>query len=70
VPGEAIVAAVGAQDGSVDAERAARLLAGRGDRLSDEMARSRAFAYLRRRGYPAEVAYDAVRRAESRPEAA
>jgi regulatory protein len=68
---EAIAAALGADAGAGDeADRAARLLAGRGDPLRDELARSRAFAYLRRRGYPAEIAYDAVRRAERLRDAA
>jgi regulatory protein len=68
---DAIGAALGTGAGAdEEAERAARLLAGRGDPLGDELGRSRAFAYLRRRGYPAEVAYDAVRRAERLREAA
>jgi len=70
VDGETVAAALGVDDGAREAERAASLLASRGDPLRDELARSRAFAYLRRRGYPAEVAYDAVRRMESRREAA
>jgi regulatory protein len=70
VSAESIAAALRAADAAGEAERAARLLAGRGDPLQDELARSRAFAYLRRRGYPAEVAYDAVRRAEAGREAA
>ena len=71
VGAEAIVGALGSdRDAGEEAERAARLLVGRGDGLRDEVARGRAFAYLRRRGYPAEVAYDAVRRAERLRDAA
>jgi regulatory protein len=68
---EAITAALtAAPDGEVEAERAADLIRSRGAPPRDERARARAFAYLRRRGYPAEVAYDAVRRAEGGLEAA
>ena len=71
VPPEAIAGALRTDTSAgEEAERAARLLVGRGDSLGDERGRGRAFAYLRRRGYPAEVAYDAVRRAERLREAA
>ena len=48
------------------ATRAAGLLAVRPDDLADEAARGRALAYLTRRGYDYEVAYEAVRLAERR----
>ena len=71
VGADAIHAALRANgEGGEETERAARLLVGRGDALGDEVARGRAFAYLRRRGYPAEVAYDAVRRVERLRDAA
>jgi regulatory protein len=44
--------------------RASALLEARGDSLDGEAARARALAYLSRRGYELEVAYDAVRRRE------
>lgn len=46
-------------------ERATALLARRYDRLEDDAARSRALAYLTRRGYGYEIAHSAVRRAEA-----
>ena len=45
------------------AERAASMLADRGEPLDDDAARGRALAYLARRGFDSEVAYEAVRRA-------
>jgi regulatory protein len=48
------------------AERAADLLAARGDTLDDDSGRGKALAYLARRGYELEVAYEAVRLAERR----
>ena len=48
---------------SEQTERAASMLADRGERLVDDAARSRALGYLARRGFDAEVAYEAVRRA-------
>ncbi len=47
-------------------ERAVELLAGRSERPVDEPSRGRALAYLARRGYDSELAYDAVRALESR----
>jgi regulatory protein len=64
VGAEEIAAALGAEDEGAQVERAARLLAARGDALADEPARARALAYLVRRGYGSEVAYEAVRHAE------
>ena len=49
------------------AERAAALLRGRGADLRDEAGRAKALAYLARRGYDYEVAYQAVRLAERDP---
>jgi regulatory protein len=49
------------------AERAAALLRGRGADLRDEAGRAKALAYLARRGYDYEVAYQAVRLVERDP---
>ena len=57
--------AVAGEGPGAQAERAARLLAGRGVPLDREPDRARALAYLVRRGYDYEVAYRAVRVAES-----
>ena len=48
------------------AERAAALLERRNDRLDDDSGRGKALAFLARRGYELEVAYEAVRLAERR----
>jgi regulatory protein len=45
--------------------RALELLERRGEAVAGEAARGRAYGFLIRRGYPSEVAYDAVRRAEA-----
>lgn len=45
-------------------DRAAGLVAGRGEDLSDDAARARVLGFLTRRGYEYELAYDAIRRAE------
>jgi regulatory protein len=58
--------AAGSEDAETLAERAADLLARRNDELSDDSGRSRALAYLARRGYDYEVAYRAVRLAAAR----
>ena len=50
-----------AETGGRQADRAARLLLGRGVDLRDDTGRRRALAYLARRGYDAETAYAAVR---------
>jgi regulatory protein len=47
-------------------ERAIELLAARSERPTDERSRGRALAYLARRGYDSELAYDAVRTLERR----
>lgn len=46
------------------AARAAALIRDRGDDLGRDSGRGRALAYLARRGYPSEVAYQAIRLAE------
>ncbi len=58
--------AAGGESHSELAERAADLLARRRDRLDDDSERGKALAFLARRGYELEVAYDAVRLAERR----
>ena len=61
------IEAVLATDGrSTQLERAIELLDRRGERPVDEPSRGRALAYLARRGYDAELAYDAVRDFEAR----
>ena len=59
-----IAAALATEDEGAQVERAASLLVARGAPLGDEAARGRALAFLVRRGYGSEVAYEAVRRAE------
>jgi regulatory protein len=59
-----IEAALGADDHSQQVERAVELLRRRSDPLDQEAGRARALAYLTRRGYDYELAYDAVRRCE------
>ena len=54
-------AAAGGEDAEELAERAAELLSKRGGDLREDSARSRALAYLARRGYDYEVAYRAIR---------
>ena len=58
--------AAAAEGPAEQASRAARLLALRPDPVVDEQSRSRALAYLARRGYDYEIAYEAVRMAERR----
>jgi regulatory protein len=59
-----IEAALGADDHDGQLERAVALLRRRSDALDQEAGRARALAYLTRRGYDYELAYDAVRRCE------
>jgi regulatory protein len=59
-----IDAALAADDYEGQVERAVALLRGRSDSLAHEAGRARALAYLTRRGYDYELAYDAVRRCE------
>jgi regulatory protein len=61
--GSEIEAALKADEGD-DLARARELLERRGDPLVDERARARALAFLARRGYDSETAYDAVRAVE------
>src|SRR3954447_14472737 len=63
---EHIEAALGGDDESAQLERATQLLLGRGMGAGGERERERALALLVRRGYPLELAYDAVRDAERR----
>jgi regulatory protein len=59
-----IAAALAGDPDEAQAERGAELLIARGADLAEESGRGRALAYLVRRGYGSEVAYEAVRRAE------
>jgi regulatory protein len=59
-------AAAGEEAPAVQAERAAALLIGRGSDLGDDAGRGKALAYLARRGYDYETAYQAIRLAERR----
>jgi regulatory protein len=59
-----IDAAVEAEGAEGQLERAVALLARRGRPAEDEASRASALSYLARRGYDAELAYDAVRRFE------
>jgi len=59
-------AAAAVEDPAEQASRAAGLLALRPDPVVDESSRGRALAYLARRGYDYDVAYEAVRMAERR----
>jgi regulatory protein len=61
VGGEEIEAALG-EDRSSELERAERLLDERNADLRDEGGRARALALLARRGYPLELAYEAIGR--------
>jgi regulatory protein len=61
---DAIDAALHAESRFDEVDRAAGLLAGRGSPLGTEAERARALAFLARRGYELEVAYEAVRRCE------
>jgi regulatory protein len=58
---EQIEDAVGGAGPDEDLERAVALLERRSERPCDEPSRARALAYLARRGYDVEVAYEAVR---------
>jgi regulatory protein len=60
---ELIDQALGADGHEEQLARAAGLLERRGEPLEGDAARSRALAYLTRRGYDLELAYEAVRRA-------
>ena len=59
-----VEAALADEPGERVIERALEVLAESGAEAGDEAARARALALLARRGYPLEVAYDAVRALE------
>jgi regulatory protein len=61
-----IEAALADEDSASEVERATALLARRSEPLTSERARARALSFLTRRGYPFEVAYEAVRACERR----
>jgi regulatory protein len=61
-----IDAALAVDDHETQLERAIALLEQRGETAADERSRARAVAFLARRGYDSEVAYDAVRGLERR----
>jgi regulatory protein len=61
VPPEHIEAALAADGPQQQAERAAALLVRRGDPLTSERDRARALGYLTRKGYPYEIAHEAIR---------
>jgi regulatory protein len=61
-----IEAALGGEDESAQLERATTLLVDRGMSYGSERERERALGLLVRRGYPLELAYEAVRAAERR----
>jgi regulatory protein len=61
-----IDAAVAGDGHGTQLERAMGLLEQRGDALVDERSRSRALAFLARRGYDVDLAYEAVRGVERR----
>lgn len=57
--------ALAADNRDTELDRAVGLLESRGTALEDDRDRNRALAYLTRRGYDLELAYDAVRRYEN-----
>jgi regulatory protein len=59
-----IEAALEAEDAETQLERAVALLGDRGMACADERERERALGLLVRRGYPLELAYDAIRSVE------
>ncbi len=67
---EHIDAALGGDDAASQLERATSLLWDRGMACDTDRERERALQLLVRRGYPLELAYEAVRSAERRSEAA
>jgi regulatory protein len=67
---EHIEAALGGEDEVAQLARGIALLGDRGMRCGDERERERALGLLVRRGYPLELAYEAVRRAERLADAA
>jgi regulatory protein len=67
VPREHIDAALGPDDTDAQLERAVALLGDRGMSCDDGRERERALGLLVRRGYPLELAYEAVRTVERPP---
>lgn len=67
---EHVEAALGGDDHEALLERAVSLLGDRGMSCVDQRERERALGLLVRRGYPLELAYEAVRRAERFADAA
>lgn len=63
---DTICRALDADDGESEVDRATRLLVERGAELGDADAKRRAMGLLARRGFSAEDAYAAIRRAEAR----
>jgi regulatory protein len=63
VPTEHVEAAIAGDGHDEQLDRAVALLGGRGGGLASDAERARALAFLTRRGYGYEIAYDAVRRA-------
>lgn len=66
VPGDLIAAALDQDDGESEVDRATRVLVKKGSLLEDPKDRQRAMGLLARRGFSAEDAYAAIRRAGSR----
>jgi regulatory protein len=64
VPREHVEAALAGEDAEGQLDRAISLLADRGIAFASERERERALGLLVRRGYPLELAYEAVRAAE------
>jgi regulatory protein len=60
-----VEAALGGEGAEAELDRAVSLLRARGAPLEDERDRSRALGLLARRGYEAETAYEAIRRARA-----
>lgn len=58
---EAIAEALEGDGGDTELERAVTLLVERAEPLDGDAARQRAFGFLARRGYPPELAYEAIR---------
>jgi regulatory protein len=67
---EHVDAVLAGEEIAVQLERAVRLISGRGMSCASERERERALGFLVRRGYPLELAYEAVRKAERLSEAA
>jgi regulatory protein len=61
-----IEAALAGEDSGSEVDRATALLARRAEPLTSERSRARALSFLTRRGYPFDVAYEAIRATERR----